>query len=62
MWQMFCEVSNLKPFSHFTDRPNYSIVNGKAFTEDNVLVYNIFVYNIPQKVCYVLGAFGGSRH
>ncbi|XP_058984971.1 uncharacterized protein LOC131805609 isoform X3 [Musca domestica] len=31
------------------NRPNYSIVNGKAFTEDNVLVYNIFVYNIPQK-------------
>lgn len=44
MWQMFSEVSNSKP--------NYSIVNGKAFTEDNVLVYNIFVYNIPQKVCF----------
>ncbi|XP_073847595.1 uncharacterized protein isoform X2 [Musca autumnalis] len=54
MWQMFCGVSssldaNFKTYSHFTDRPNYSIINGKAFTEDNVLVYNLFVYNIPSK-------------
>ncbi|XP_059225277.1 putative RNA-binding protein EEED8.10 isoform X2 [Stomoxys calcitrans] len=31
------------------DEENFKIVNGQAFTEDNMLVHNLFVYNIPIK-------------
>lgn len=32
------------------DTPNYTLMDDKAYTEDNVLIYNIFVFNIPHKV------------
>uniref|UniRef100_A0A1A9VJD1 RRM domain-containing protein n=1 Tax=Glossina austeni TaxID=7395 RepID=A0A1A9VJD1_GLOAU len=32
------------------DNANFSFVNNKAYTEDNVLIYNIFVYKIAQKI------------
>lgn len=57
MWQLFYPggLSSNNQNSHFyTDKENFSIVNGKAFTEDNVMVYNVFVYNIPKKVSAAL--------
>ncbi|XP_075164903.1 uncharacterized protein LOC142237460 isoform X2 [Haematobia irritans] len=32
------------------DDENYKIINGKAFTEDNILVFNLFIYNIPKSL------------
>lgn len=36
------------------DSPNFILHGDKAYTEDKVLIYNIFIYNVPHKVIIYL--------
>ncbi|CAD7012253.1 unnamed protein product [Ceratitis capitata] len=47
---MEIDAKNFRPAANIEGNRNFYVRDNKAYTEDNVLVQNIFVYKIPNKV------------
>lgn len=61
MWQIVASIegdSNSNQFQSSAGCANYHFIKDKAYTEDDVLVYNVFVHNVPKKVGVAMAFLG----